>query len=93
MRGEEGLRRVEAATDNVAAHALQDRIAHAVPLHFPSRVNLAEVILGQDEFGRETARLEIGKVLTLAKPNADGIAAGPHPHHLGHRAKQRVVTV
>ena len=57
------------------------------------RVDRAQAVLGQDEFGRETAGLEIGEVLALAEPNADRLAARPLLQQGRHRAYQLAATV
>ena len=93
LGGEEGQGRVEPPAEDVAAHALQDRIATRVPHHLAIGVSQAKPVFQLDELGGEAAGLEIGKIVALPQAHAHRLAAGPLLEETGQAANQFVGVV
>ena len=86
--GEKRQGRVDAAADDVAAHALQNRVALAVPPQFAGLVPGAQAVFQLHKFCREAHGLAVGKILRLAQADTHGLAARPLLEEPGGRRHQ-----
>jgi hypothetical protein len=76
MGREERFGRIEPPAQDIAAHAIEGRMTHAVANHFALRVNSAETVLCQDEFLGEPPGFVVGEVFPLPQPHPHRFSAG-----------------
>ena len=90
---EKRQRGIESAAEDVAAHALQGRVALEIAGQLAIQAAHAEGILGLNELRRKPAHLEVREVVAVAQSNAHGFAAGPLPQQQGRLPHQAVQVV
>ena len=74
MGGEKWFRGIETAAEDVAAHAIVQRLAVSIAQHPSLRVEGAEAVLLAHEFLWKTCGFEVGEVVTVPKPYSHRLA-------------------